>query len=351
MQTALTQSTPPSAGEALLDVSPIAWSLFIGFMALAIFVDLFVLNRKHEVPTVKKAATHTAIWVTLGLVVAAIVFAYYGTTAGLEYMTGYVIEYSLSVDNVFVWGVVLSFFAVPRQYQHRVLFWGIFGALVMRFVFIFAGVELIERFSWVIIVLGLFLIYTAYKLATSDDEDMDISKSRAYKLVTRVLPVAEGQHGAHFTVRQGGKLLFTSTAVCLVMVEITDLMFAVDSVPAILAVAKDPFIIFASNAMAILGLRSLYFLFDAVKDKFSKLNEGLAIILGGVGIKMLISSDMNVFGWFSLPGYHVPTWLSLGFIVIVLAGSIVASMIWPPEEDSDEHDDAVSSTNENQTQI
>lgn len=331
MVTVLTSGSSSQPGESLLYVSPVAWGIFLAFVTTAILLDLLVFNRKAEEPSVKKAAVQSVFWIGLGLAIGAAVWVYFGSTAGMEYLTGYVIEKSLSVDNIFVWGVVLGFFAVPRQYRHRVLFWGIFGALVMRFIFIILGVALIERFAFMIIILGLILIWTAWKLAKSDDDEYDVSKSRAYHLMTRYLPIAKGQYGQRFTVRQGGKLLFTSTFVCLIMVEITDLIFAVDSVPAILAVARDPFIIFASNAMAILGLRSLYFLFDAIKDKFTRLNEGLAIILGGVGVKMIASSDQS-FGFFQLPGYHLPTWISLTFIGVVLTGSVVASLIWPERE-------------------
>lgn len=337
-------SVGASPDHAALDVSMWAWGFLIAGLIGGILADLFVFNRKHETPTVRKSALLTLLWVGVGALVGVLMLLNYGATAGGEYYSGWLIEYSLSVDNVFVWSVILGFFAVPSEYRHRVLFWGIFGALIMRFAFIFAGITVIERFAPAIILLGLFLIWSAIKLARSDDGEMDVSKTRSYRFFTKIIPTADGRdHGAKFFVRVGGKRMVTYLFICLLVIEVSDVMFAVDSVPAILAIARDPFIVFASNAMAIMGLRSLYFLFDAIKDLFSRLNEGLAIILGGVGVKMILSSEMDVFGWFSMPGIHVPTWLSLAFITTVLVGSIIASKVWPEKEETSQENEAPAS--------
>lgn len=314
---------------------------FVGFGVVVfclLMLDLFVLNKKHEVPTVKKSALQTLMWIGIGLsMLIWLPLMGFDSTAVQQYAAGYAIEWSLSVDNVFVWSLVLMFFAVPRQYQHTVLFWGIFGALIMRFTFIFAGIQVIERFAIAIVILGLFLIWSGLKLFKSDDDDMDVSQMRSYRIITKVIPTTKEMHGAALFVRVGTRVFATPLFICLSTIEAVDVLFATDSVPAILAISHDPFIVFSSNAMAIMGLRSLYFLFDSIKDNFSRLNEGLAIILSAVGIKMIISSDMEVFGLFRLPGYHIPTGLSLGFIITVLIGSVVASKLFPEKErDNDE---------------
>lgn len=332
-----------AANHAALSIPLWEWSAFVGLVTSFILLDLFVLNRKKETPTVTKAAVQTLMWVLIGAALGAAVWLLHGANAGNEYYTGWIIEYSLSVDNVFVWSVILDFFVVAPQFRHRVLFWGIFGALAMRFTFITVGVTLINKFAPFTIVMGAFLIWTAWKLATSDDDDeMNVGDTKSYKFFEKRLPLtdADYDHQGRFFARVDGKLLATLLFLCLCLVELFDVMFAVDSVPAILAVAKDPFIIFASNAMAILGLRSLFFLFDAVKHLFSRLNEGLAFILGGVGVKMILASDMSVFGLFQMPGIEIPTWISLTAIGTILAGSIVASKIWPEKAAEPEADAA-----------
>lgn len=320
--------TPTESGA-----HPVLWFVFLAFVAALLLVDLFVFNRKAHAPTLREATKQSLVWVGLGLSVGFIVWFAMGANAGAQYFTGYVIEKSLSVDNIFVWGLVFGAFAIPQKYRHRVLFWGIFGAIVMRFLFIMTGVTLIQRFDFMIPLLGLVLLWSAYKILRGGDDDIDIRETRSYKFFTKYVPATSKLDGSKFFTRvSSGALKATPLFICLLVVEVTDVIFAVDSVPAILAVASDPFIIFASNVMAILGLRALFFLFDAIKDKFAYLGTGVGIVLAAVGVKMLISSHMAI-GPLQLPGYHVPTLLSLAFIAVVLGGSVLASIIWPKKAD------------------
>ena len=242
-----------------------------------------------------------------------------GGQAGGEYYAGFLIEKSLSIDNVFVWAVIFSFFAVPREYQFRVLFWGIFGALVLRGIFIFAGVELIERFEWILYIFGAFLLYTAWKIAHHDEsEQVDYNANIAMRLVRRVVPTTDTYDGQKLFTKDNGKRFATPLFAVLVLIEATDVVFAVDSVPAILAVSREPFIVFAANAFAILGLRSLYFLLGGMQGKFRYLNVGLGVILAFVGVKMLLIGEP-----FEV---HLPTFVSLGVIALVIAVAVVASL-------------------------
>ncbi|HAP78181.1 MAG TPA: hypothetical protein DCR14_19130 [Acidimicrobiaceae bacterium] len=291
------------------------WVGLLAVIALLLLIDLLVVHKdSHEVHT-KEAAIESAAWISVGLLFGLVVWWGFGGAAAGEYYSGYLIEKSLSVDNVFVWALIMSYFVVPPKYQHRVLFWGIFGALVMRAIFIFAGVALIEKFDWVLYVFGAFLLFTAGKLIFSNDEHVDPSKSKFLKLVHKVVPMTDQMDGQKLFTRINGKRLATPLFAVLLLVEATDVLFAVDSVPAVLAVSREQFIVFASNAFAILGLRALYFLLADMHAKFSYLQEGLAIILAFVGVKMLIH------GW-----YHIPTGLSLGIIAIVLIASIGFSL-------------------------
>jgi tellurite resistance protein TerC len=256
------------------------------------------------------------VWISIGLLFGVIVIAWQGGQAGGEYYAGFLIEKSLSVDNVFVWAVIFSFFAVPREYQFRVLFWGIFGALVLRAVFIFAGVSLIERFEWILYFFGAFLLYTAVKIARHDEgKQVDYSRNVAMRLVRRFVPTTASYDGQKLFTRRTGHRLATPLFAVLILIEATDVVFAVDSVPAVLAVSREQFIVFASNAFAILGLRALYFLLAHLHGRFEYLQQGLAVILAYVGVKMLIVR------W-----YHIPTWISLSVIAIVLTVAILASL-------------------------
>ncbi len=278
-------------------------------------VDLLIIHRKPHVIHMRQAAIEAAIWVSCGLAFGLVIWAWFGGAAAGEYLSGYLIEESLSIDNVFVWALILAYFLVPAEYQHRVLFWGIFGALVLRATFIFAGIALIERFEWVLYIFGAFLLYTAGKLIFSDNEHVDPSKSRFLKVVHRIVPSTDQLDGQKLFTRVDGKRLATPLFAVLLLVEGTDVLFAVDSVPAVLAVSHEQFIVFSSNAFAILGLRAMYFLLADLHGRFTYLQQGLAIILAFVGVKMIINE------W-----YHIPTWLSLVVIVVVLTASIGFSL-------------------------
>jgi len=297
-------------------VAPWQWAAFVALVAALLLVDLLVLHRRPHVIPVREAAIETAVWVAIGLAFGVLVVAWHGGQAGGEYWTGYLLELSLSVDNVFVWAVILTFFVVPSQYQFRVLFWGVFGALVLRAGFIFAGVALIERFSVVLYVFGIILLWSAWKIAFHDEsEAVDLEHSRTLSIVRRFVPSTTEYDGQQLFTRRSGRRLATPLFAVLVLVESTDVVFAVDSVPAVLAVAREEFIVFSSNAFAILGLRSMYFLLAGMRDRFRYLNVGLGVILASVGVKMLLSDVV-----------HVPSPLSLGVIVVVLAAAIGASV-------------------------
>jgi tellurite resistance protein TerC len=298
-----------------LDVELWHWAALLGLIAAMLLIDLVVVHKEaHEIHT-KEAAIESAVWIGCGLAFSLVVWWWFGGAATGEYVSGYLIEKSLSVDNVFVWALIMGYFRVPQKYQHRVLFWGIFGALVMRAIFIFAGVALIERFDWVLYVFGAFLLYTAAKLVFTGNDHIDPGESKFLKIVNRFVKTSPELDGQKlFTVRNGVRMATPLFSV-LLLVEATDVIFAVDSVPAVLAVSHEQFIVFASNAFAILGLRALYFLLADMHGRFVFLQQGLAIILAFVGVKMLIHS------W-----YHIPTWLSLTVIAIVLIASIGFSL-------------------------
>ena len=301
---------------ANFDVAPWQWGGFVAIVAVLLLVDLLVLHRKPHVIPIKEAAIESAVWVAIGLAFGVAVFAWHGGQAAGEYWTGYVLELSLSVDNVFVWAVILTFFAVPSKYQFRVLFWGVFGALVLRAGFIFAGVALIERFSVVLYVFGAILLWSAYKIARHDEDDVvDLDQSQTMRFVRRFIPSTSEYRGQHLFIRENGRRLATPLFAVLLLVETTDVVFAVDSVPAVLAVAREQFIVFSSNAFAILGLRSMYFLLSGMAGRFRYLNVGLGVILASVGVKMLLSDIV-----------HIPTLPSLSIIVVTLFVSVMASL-------------------------
>ena len=293
-------------------------ALWIGFVVglfALLLLDLLVLHRSAHEISVREAAISSAAWVALGIAFSLVVWAVLGGAAAGQYLTGYVIEKSLSVDNVFVWAVIFGYFSVPRAFQHRVLFWGIFGALVLRAVFIFAGVALLNTFDWILFVFGGLLIFTAYRVATHSNEEIHPERNPVLKIVRRFVPVSAHYDGQKMFTKDGARRLATPLFVVLVLIEATDVVFAVDSVPAILAVSRDQFVVFSSNALAILGLRALYFLLAGVQDRLIHLNKGLGVILFYVGVKMLISE------W-----YHIPTLLSLGVIAVVLTVTVFASL-------------------------
>ena len=318
--TAVAAAAADSATEfASFDVPVWMWLGLVGAIVVMLVVDLLLVHRTAHVITIREAAIESAVWISLGLAFGVVLLVWQGGQAGGEYYAGFLIEKSLSIDNVFVWAVIFSFFAVPRQYQFRVLFWGIFGALVLRGIFIFAGVELIERFEWILYIFGVFLLYTAWKIAHHDDsKQVDYNANIAMRLVRRVVPTTNTYDGQKLFTRDNAKRFATPLFAVLVLIEATDVVFAVDSVPAILAVSREPFIVFAANAFAILGLRSLYFLLGGMQGKFRYLNVGLGVILAFVGVKMLLIGEP-----FEV---HLPTFVSLGVIALVIAVAVVASL-------------------------
>jgi tellurite resistance protein TerC len=297
------------------DVPGWLWIAFIAGVAVALLLDLFVLHRHAHEIAMREATITSAVWITLGLSFSLPVWYLLGGDAAFQYLAGYVVEESLSVDNVFVWAVVFSYFSVPNRYQHRVLFWGIFGALTLRAIFIFAGVALLNRLAWLMYVFGGILVFTAIRVAMHGGEEVHPERNPVLKLLRRFVPVTADYHGQSLFVRIDGRLIATPLFVTLVLVEATDVVFAIDSVPAVLALSRDPFVIFSSNAMAILGLRSLYFMLAGARNTLVHINKGLGVILFYVGVKMIVAD------WF-----HIPTTLSLAVIAVVLAVTVIASL-------------------------
>ena len=297
-----------------MNVSLTTWSVLLAFVFAMLIIDLF-LHRSHTEIKFKEAAIWSAIWVACGLGVGGVIWSQYGSEFGLQYLSGYVIEKSLAIDNVFVWGLLFTAFAVPKRYQHRVLFLGVVGALAMRSVMIIGGSALIKEFAWILYIFGAFLVYTGIKMFIQRNEHFNLEKSKFYGWLRRKLRVTESIEDENFTVVRNGVRYFTPLFIVLIMVEFMDLVFAVDSIPAIFAVTEEPFLVFASNALAILGLRSMYFLIADLMDKFRYLKEGLSVILVWVGLKMIVSHAL----------FKIPTWVSLIVITAVIAISIVAS--------------------------
>ncbi|HVG07404.1 MAG TPA: TerC family protein [Thermoanaerobaculia bacterium] len=294
------------------------WVGFNAFILAMLALDLGVFHRKSHEISVKEATIWSGVWIALAMIFNAGIWYFRGGDAGIQFFTGYLIEKSLSVDNIFVIALIFGFFAVPRIQQHRVLFWGILGALVMRAIFIVAGAALLARFHWIIYIFGAFLLFTGIKMALHRNEEIHPEHNPVLKLVRRLMPVTNDYHAGHFFVRNAsnmGKLMATPLFLVLVLVETTDLIFAVDSIPAIFAVTEDPFLVYTSNIFAILGLRSLYFVLAGVMDKFVYLKLGLSAILGFVGAKMLLTEV-----------YKIPATVSLLVVVSMLAVAVVASL-------------------------
>lgn len=297
------------------------WIAFNAGVLLLLALDLGVFHRSAHAVSLREAAIWTAVWVTLSVGFGGGVWWHGGKEAGLQFFTAYVVEYSLSVDNIFVFVLLFRYFAVPAAYQHRVLFWGILSALVMRGAFIALGVALIRNFGWVLYVFGLFLVVTGVRMFTHKDIELHPEQNPVVKLVRRYLPLTAGYMGQRLFVWEGQRLMVTPLFLVLVVVEITDVVFAVDSIPAVFAITLDPFIVYTSNICAVMGLRSLYFLLAGVMDRFVYLQQGLAVILTYVGVKMLIAHWIKI-----------PTALSLGFIALVLMVAVVASLAAKPRE-------------------
>jgi len=311
----------------------LTWIGFIVFVALLLFLDLLVLNRKDHVPRTREALKWTAMWTAIGLGFSGFIWFAYGNgwipsglssqKATVNYLTGYLVELSLSMDNVFVIALIFKYFKVPAKYQHRVLFWGILGAIVFRLLMILAGVYLLEQFDWMFYVFGLLLLYSAIKILGQED-DTPPEENPIVLFIRKLVPVTKDYHGNLFWIKRKGILAATPLFIALMMVETTDVIFAIDSIPAILGITTDSFLVFSSNIMAILGLRSLYFVLSSMMDKFGYLKYSLALILVFVGIKMLLHRV-----------WHAPDWLSLVVISVLLTGGIIVSLFNPPEEEDE----------------
>lgn len=297
------------------------WIAFNAAVLAILAVDLGLFNRKAHAVSVREAATWSIVWITLALAFAASIFYFRGHRVGIEFITGYLIEYSLSIDNIFVMVLIFSYFGIRDEYQHRVLFWGILGALVMRGLMIGLGAALIDRFQWITYVFGAFLVITGVRMAFKGEQEIDPGANPVLRLLRRVVPVCGEYDGQKFFIHtsvasEPKHWMATPLFVVLVVIETMDLVFAVDSIPAVFAVTREPFIVYSSNVAAILGLRSLYFLLSGVVHKFRYLSYGLAVVLSFVGVKMLVAR------W-----YHIPTLTSLGVIFLALATAGVASVI------------------------
>lgn len=301
-----------------MDDTVILWTAFNVFVLGMLALDLGVFHKRSEEISVKNALIWTSIWITLAMAFNLFIYLYFGKKEAIEFFTGYLIEKSLSVDNIFVIIMIFSFFHVPPSYQHKVLFWGIMGALVMRVIFIFAGIELIHRFHWLIYIFGGFLIVTGIRMVFGGETRIEPEKNPVVRFVRRLFPVTESFVGDRFFVRQDSRLWATPLFVVVILIETTDLIFAVDSIPAILAITDDPFIVYTSNVFAILGLRSLYFALSGIEKYFHYLKYGLSAILVFVGSKMCLTDH-----------YKIPIEASLLVIVFLLIVSILASIIFP----------------------
>jgi tellurite resistance protein TerC len=298
-----------------MDTPLLFWILFNAFVILMLALDLGVFHRKTHEVSLKEALTWTSVWVILALVFNAIIFYWRGQQQALEFFTGYLVEKALSIDNIFVFIMIFTYFQVPSKYQHKVLFWGIIGALVMRVIFIFAGVALIEKFHFTIYIFGALLIYTGYKMFYHNNAKIEPDKNPIIRFFKKFMPVTPDLHEDKFFVKLSGKQFATPLFLVLILIETTDLIFAVDSIPAILAITQDQFIVYTSNVFAILGLRSLYFALAGVVHRFWLLSYGLAVVLVFVGIKMLL-----------IDVYKIPIEWSLVFIATIITGSIVLSL-------------------------
>jgi tellurite resistance protein TerC len=296
--------------------SLILWGAFSLFVLGMLALDLGVFHRKSHAISVKEALTWTAVWITLAMLFNLFVYYYFDKEKALEFFTAYLVEKSLSIDNIFVIIMIFSYFSVPASYQHKVLFWGILGALIMRVIFIFAGIQLIHKFHWLIYIFGGFLVVTGIRMVYGEDKPMDPEKNPLVKLVRRILPVTESFEGDKFFIKRDHKIWATPLFIVVVLIEATDLIFAVDSIPAIISISDDTFIVYTSNVFAILGLRSLYFALAGIEKYFRYLKYGLAAILVFVGVKMCIADF-----------YKIPVEISLIVISFLLAISMIASVV------------------------
>jgi len=305
-------------------IEPVFWIGFFVFIGAMLALDLFVFHRKPGEVSLRSAALTSAFWISLGLGFGIVVLFWLGPEKAVEYYSGYLIEESLSIDNVFVFSLVFTAFAIPKHLQYRVLFWGVMGALVMRFIMIVIGAALIERFEWILLVFGAFLVFTGFRMwkSTQSEVEPDPANNPIVKFARRRLPFTDRLDGQRFWTTLDGKRVATPLLLALIVVEVSDLVFAVDSIPAVFAVTTDPFIVYTSNAFAILGLRSLYFFLADLKDRFRFLTHGLSIVLVFVGVKLLLG-----------PWIHLPAWTSLVVIAGVLGGAVIASLFHARREE------------------
>ncbi len=313
----------PHGGETFTIVVP-EWFWVVYHIVVAIFIaiDLFVAQRKPHEPSIKESLMWVMIWVSVGVGFGILVFYYFGIEPGLLYITAYVVEYSLSMDNLFVFAAIFTYFAVPFAYQHKTLYIGIISAIFMRAAFIFAGLKLLEMFHWMIFVFGAVLMYSGYKLASGAEEKVEPSRNPVVRAARRVLPITQDYVGNRFIVKNQGKWMFTPLIVALVAIETTDVLFAFDSVPAVIAITGNFFIAYTSNISAILGLRSLYFLLAAVMFRLKYLSKGLAIVLIYLGLKMIASGF----------GFTIPGWLSMIIVFLLLGLSVLISILLREKE-------------------
>jgi tellurite resistance protein TerC len=301
--------------------TPVFWTSFIAVILILLSIDLGIFNRRAHEVTVKEATIWSLVWIVLSCSFGVWVYRAFGKQYGLEFFTGYLIEYALSVDNVFVFIIIFSYFSVPRRYHHRVLFWGILSALIMRATFIVAGAALIGAFHWILYLFGAFLVFTGAKILKQGETEVEPEHNPAVRLFRRIVPMSSGYEAGRFFAKEGTKVVATPLALVLVTVEFTDLMFATDSIPAIFGVTNDPFIVYTSNICAILGLRSMYFLISSVIQRFTYLGMGLGLVLMFIGIKMLVSGFYPIkIGW------------SLTIVALILAGSILISILFPKKK-------------------
>lgn len=307
-------------------VDGFVWTCFIGFVLVMLALDLGVFHRKSHEIKIKEALIWSAVWISLALAFNYGIYVFMGKEKAIEFLTGYVIEKSLSIDNLFVFIMLFTYFNVNTKYQHKVLFWGILGALVMRAIFIFAGVALINKFHWIIYVFGVLLVFTGIKMLFHKDEKIDPDKNPLVRLFKKFFPVTDKEHGGKFFVKMNGRTFATPLFIVLLIVEFTDLIFAVDSIPAILAITNDTFIIFTSNVFAILGLRALYFALAGITKYFYYIKYGLSAILVFVGIKMSI-----------VDFYKIPILYSLFTIGTILLISVLVSLVFPKKTDLINH--------------
>lgn len=307
------------------------WAEFIVLIIVLLLVDLLVFNKKAHEVTLKESLGWTAFWILISVVFGGLVYYWYGYTLAMEYFAAYLVEKSLSMDNLFVFLMIFSYFKVDPKYQHGVLFWGIIGAIVLRFIFIFLGIALISKFEWVLYIFGGILLYSAAKMLKEEDKELHPEDNPVIKAFKKIMPVTKDYHGGKFFVHEAGKRMATPLFIVLLMIETSDVIFAVDSIPAIFGISHDTFVVFTSNIMAILGLRALYFALSAIMKYFRYLNYGLALILAFVGVKMILATAGIV---------HIPVTLSLIIIFSTMAVSMLLSVMIKPKEEENKQIEA-----------